>query len=181
MKKLIENAAAVVAAGVKEVAADPLAVVAANPVRALVHRHATANPSVAGLNAFLRGELAAAGTVAMLTERLEVYPFQEQLRELLTSHEARAAKLREAIAKDGTPASAEEWRVRGEIFVARLALMMSERKALALLHGREQLALRVYRGEHPQLDEPARRLVAYELLPEQERTAILMASLARKL
>jgi hypothetical protein len=181
MKKLIGNAAAAVAAGMKEAAADPLAVVAANPVRALVHRHATANPSLAGLNAFLRSELAAVGTLSMLAERLEVYPFQDQLRELLASHEARTAKLREAIAKAGTPASAQEWRVRGEIFAARLALMMSERKALALLHGREQLALRVYRGEHPQLDEQARRLVVYDLLPEQERTAALMASLARKL
>jgi hypothetical protein len=181
MKKLIGNAAAMVAAGVKEAAADPLAVVAANPVRALVHRHASANPSLAGLNAFLRGELAAAASAALVLDRLEVYPFQEELRRIVASHEALVAKLRGVITRTGAPATAEEWRVRAQVLAARLALLISERKALALLHGREQLALRVYRGEHPQLDEEARRLVVYDLLPEQERSAALMASLAKKL
>jgi hypothetical protein len=181
MRQFIGNAAAVVANGVKEAAADPLAVVAANPVRALVHRHSSANPALAGLNAFLRGELAAVGAARDLLERLEVYPFQEQLREVVASHEQRVAKLREAIARAGVPATAGEWRVRGQVLAARLALMISERKAFELLHGREQLALRVYRGEHRQLDEDGRRVVAYDLLPEQERTAGLVAGFVKKL
>jgi hypothetical protein len=179
MKDLIANAAATVAAQARAAAADPLAVVAANPVRTLVQRHATADPSKACLRTFLRAEIGAEWLARLIRERLEIYPFHGELEELRASHERRALALRGRLG--GGEIQARGLVPRLQRVIARAALLASERTALRWLQGREALLLRVYRGHHPQLDDEGRRLLADGLLAEQERMDRVVAGLARKL
>ncbi len=168
--------------GVRTAVKDPMGVMAANPLRSFVHMHATAQPSLACLNTFLRSESAAVEIIRLVADRIEVYPFQSQLREMLISHERRVEALRLHIGHaGGKPIPANGWWIIGQRLLGRLTLLASEKSALRLIAGREMLTLRTYQGQHTQLDEDASRMLAYELLPEQEKSAAIMAGLAKKL
>lgn len=184
MKRFLTVAAAAVAAQTKAAAADPMSVVAANPLRALVQQHTASDANIACLRGYLRGERATQAMIELVLDKLQIYPFQAELAQARDSHRVRGDMLAAALARRGDtdPTGGEDdWRLKGERLACKLALMASERTALRFIQGREAFALRVYRGEHPQLDEEARRLVAFDLLQEQEKTDALFGAMAKRL
>ena len=124
------------------------------------------------LNSFLRGELSAVETYNQAIDKLSNEPsVRATLSDNRTSHQERAAILREEITRrGGDPADGSgAWGAFAQL-VEGGAKMFGKQAAIAALeqgegHGRDD-----YKREIPNLSPDVRRIVESRLLPEQLRT-----------
>lgn len=134
------------------------------------------------LNSFLRGEMSAVETYRQALDKLGNSSTRAQLEDCYVSHEKRAEKLREQVARLGGEPSRNSgpWGAFAQLIEGG-AKLFGEKAAIAALEEGEDHGLKLYRDEIGKLDLDSRQLVESDLLPAQERTHRTMSAVKHSL
>jgi len=139
--------------------------------------------SIAHLNQYLRGEIAAVETYRMALDELdEASTARADLEVCLHSHRERVMLLKDAIiTAGGQPVeSSGPWGVFARV-VEGGARLLGDEAAVAALEKGEDHGLTDYTANADDLDTEAHPLLAKRLIPEQQRTHARMSSLKKRL
>lgn len=141
--------------------------------------------TLARMNQFLRGEMAAVEAHALAieaVERLSNTAFHQELAVCRASHEKRVGLLRDWILlHGGQPAvDAGIWG-RFTRLVEGGARAFGEKSALGALEEGEEIGLADYRAAETRLDPEARNFILAHIISEQERTHVTVSSLIKML
>jgi hypothetical protein len=131
------------------------------------------------LNTLLRGELSAIESYDRAIPAVESRPtMTADLKDCRASHEARAERIRAAIAsRGGEPATASgAWGLFAKA-VTDGARALGWRTVISTLEEGEDHGLKEYKEALPHLDAGLQRLVSDELYPQQLRTHSVMSTL----
>jgi hypothetical protein len=126
----------------------------------------------------LRGELSAMETYELALKSVTHVGLHNSLQEIFVSHARRAERLRERIERSGgeSPQSSGLWGTFAKGLQAG-ADLLGDRTAIAVLEAGEDRGLELYTQGLEDCDAGTRKLIATELLPEQQRTHELCRTL----
>jgi bacterioferritin (cytochrome b1) len=131
------------------------------------------------LTMFCCNELAAAEGCRVARAVNMVNGYRAKLHDCEASHEARATRLGERIARmGGEPPDSPGLRHALEHTVKDTIEALSSRTTLALLEANEDERLEDYQTKTEDLDDETRRFISEDILPEQQHTHELISSLA---
>lgn len=137
---------------------------------------------ISRLTMFCRNELAAAEGCRIALSVGVAREFPAQLHDCEASHEARATRLGQRIARlGGEPPDSPDLRDALEHTVRETLEALSSRSTLALLAASEDERLEDYQTRTEDLDDDTRRFISEDILPDQEHTHELIGSLKREL
>ena len=133
------------------------------------------------LNSFLRGEISAVETYGQALDAADDPDSVKVLKEMKQSHEARVAKLQDAVLNlGGEPA--KESKAWGQFAkaVEGGAKLFGESAAIAVLEEGEDHGLSDYREDVSKLSPGVQGFVAAHLLPEQKRSHDALSRLKQR-
>lgn len=132
------------------------------------------------LNAFLRGEISAVETYRMALDKVQGSQYRSVLQDNLRSHERRVNLLRDCVSRCGGQPSTGSgaWGAFAKLYQGGAAVF-GDGPAIAALEEGEDAGLRQYRDSDGlvDLDTDTLKLIADQILPEQERTHRALSSL----
>ncbi len=139
---------------------------------------ATIDTTIDHLNVLLRGELSAIETYEQAIDRLEAPTALTALARLRSRHVERADRLADLVEVRGGRAAESSglWGAFVEA-VEGTAARLGASAALAALEQGEEHNLEAYASEWTELDPPARRIVASDLMPAQLHTLQMLRHL----